>query len=70
MALLIQWQPFRVDALGLITLLGAEEIDTWVGRLVVSRWPEYMPLLATYIIAGDRFRRKSHSFSIYNITMG
>ncbi|PYI18777.1 hypothetical protein BO99DRAFT_482359 [Aspergillus violaceofuscus CBS 115571] len=45
---LSDWQPFRLDALGLITLLGAEDIDIWVGRLVPSKWLEYMPLLAMY----------------------
>ncbi|KAL2844583.1 hypothetical protein BJY01DRAFT_186434 [Aspergillus pseudoustus] len=67
---LSHWEPFRVDALGLITLLGAEDVDTWVGRLVPSRWMEYMPLLAMYVIAGDRFRRKTPSFLLYNITKG
>ncbi|KAJ0417481.1 hypothetical protein BJY00DRAFT_315776 [Aspergillus carlsbadensis] len=67
---LSNWEPFQVDALGLITLLGAEDVDTWVGRLVPSRWMEYMPLLAMYIIAGDRFRRKTPSFLLYNITRG
>ncbi|CAG7919583.1 unnamed protein product [Penicillium olsonii] len=67
---LYEWQPFRVDALGLITLLGAEEINNWVGRLVPSRWMEYMPLLAMYVIAGDRFRARSASYSLYNISSG
>ncbi|KAL4902372.1 hypothetical protein BDW74DRAFT_158414 [Aspergillus multicolor] len=67
---LSEWEPFRVDALGLITLLGAEDIDTWVGRLVPSRWLEYMPLLAMYVIAADRFRRKTPSFLLYNISKG
>lgn len=37
------WQPFRLDALGLVTLLGADEVNNAVGRLVKSRWLEYMP---------------------------
>ncbi|KAL4926034.1 uncharacterized protein BDV17DRAFT_160365 [Aspergillus undulatus] len=64
------WQPFRLDALGLISLLGAEDIDTWAGRLVASRWVEYMPLLAMYVIAADRFRRKSPFFRLYNLSRG
>ncbi|KAJ5664203.1 hypothetical protein N7507_004934 [Penicillium longicatenatum] len=67
---LYHWEPFKVDALGLITLLGAEEVNTWVGRLVRSRWVEYMPLLAMYVIAGDRFRTKTPSFMLYNISKG
>lgn len=69
-AALLNWQPFRIDALGLITLLGAEEINVWVGRLAQSKFVEYMPFLAGFIIAGDRFRGKNQSFHLYNITKG
>ncbi|KAF4233296.1 hypothetical protein CNMCM6805_009386 [Aspergillus fumigatiaffinis] len=64
------WQPFRIDALGLITLLGAEDINVWVGRLSQSKFTEYMPFLAGFIIAGDRFRIPNQSFHLYNITKG
>lgn len=67
---LTNWEPFRLDALGLITLLGAEDIDQWVGRLVPSRWVEYMPLLGIYVIAAGRFQRKAPSFLLYNISQG
>src|SRR6201996_5083392 len=64
------WQPFRLDALGLVTLLGADEVNNSVGRLVTSRWLEYMPLLGAFVIAGDRFKEKKPSFNIYNISSG
>jgi hypothetical protein len=66
----IRMASVPVDALGLITLLGAEEVNKWVGRLVPSKWMEYMPLLAMYVISGDRFRAESPSFSLYNISSG
>jgi hypothetical protein len=67
---LYEWQPFKVDALGLVTLLGAQEIDHAIGRLVPSRWLEYMPLLAGHVIAGDQFRQKKPAFNWYNVTSG
>ncbi|OJJ94695.1 hypothetical protein ASPACDRAFT_55617 [Aspergillus aculeatus ATCC 16872] len=45
------WEPFHIDALGVLSLLGAEALDTSVGRLVASKWLEYMPLLAGFVIA-------------------
>ncbi|PYH71694.1 uncharacterized protein BO88DRAFT_433646 [Aspergillus vadensis CBS 113365] len=67
---LYTWRPFKIDALGIITLLGSEEIDAWVGRLVPSRWLEYMPLLAINVVATNQFLRKQPSFFLYNVTKG
>ncbi|ETN47038.1 uncharacterized protein HMPREF1541_01228 [Cyphellophora europaea CBS 101466] len=67
---LLQWQPFQIDALGLITLLGAEEVNASVGRLVRSTWLEYLPLLGAYVIANERFREKEAGFHLYNISKG
>ena len=67
---LLRWQPFQIDALGLVTLLGAEEVNAAVGRLVQSKWLEYLPLLGAYVIANQRFREKEASYHIYNITRG
>lgn len=64
------WAPFHIDALGLVTFLGSEEVNLYIGRLVPSRWLEYMPLLGTFIFAGDRFKGKKPSFNIYNISSG
>ncbi|KAL4911357.1 hypothetical protein BDW74DRAFT_164878 [Aspergillus multicolor] len=47
------WAPFDIDALGLLTLLGANEVDISVGRLAHSYWLEYMPLLAGGIVTGN-----------------
>lgn len=68
--ILRDWSPFQIDALGLVTLLGAEEVSAAVGRLVPSKYLEYFPLLGAFVIAGDRFKEKNTSFNIYNITQG
>ncbi|KAL5334165.1 hypothetical protein BJX70DRAFT_378999 [Aspergillus crustosus] len=65
-----EWQPFKIDALGLVTLLGAQDVDNAIGRLVPSQWLEYMPLLAGYVIASDQFRQKKPAFNWYNISSG
>ena len=67
---LLTWAPFKIDALGLVTLLGAEEINASVGRLVRSRWLDYLPLLGAYVVAGNRFRQKESGFNLYNISQG
>ncbi|KAL4779397.1 hypothetical protein BJX76DRAFT_365258 [Aspergillus varians] len=64
------WAPFDIDALGLLTLLGAKEVDVSVGRLARSQWLEYMPLLAGFVFAGDQFRAKQSTFTLYNISSG
>lgn len=60
----------RIDALGLLTLLGAEEIDRSVGRLVPSPYLDYLPLLGAFTVAGGHFTSKQSGFTIYNISDG
>lgn len=67
---LSHWSPFKIDALGLVTLLGAEEVNAAVGRLVRSAYLEYLPLLGAFVIAGDRFTEKAAGFNLYNISQG
>ncbi|KAL4906350.1 hypothetical protein BDW74DRAFT_190268 [Aspergillus multicolor] len=67
---LSSWAPFQIDALGLLTLLGANEVDVSVGRLAPSYWLEYMPLLAGFVFAGDRIRTKQPAFTLYNVSSG
>ncbi|RMZ92132.1 hypothetical protein DV736_g600, partial [Chaetothyriales sp. CBS 134916] len=67
---LLEWSPFNIDALGLVTLLGADEINAAVGRLVRSRWLEYLPFLGAYVVAGNNFREKEPGYNLYNITRG
>ena len=65
-----QWNPFKIDALGLITLLGADEVNQSIGTLQRRRFTEYLPLLAAFIVAGDRFNSEQPGFALYNITDG
>lgn len=65
-----KWSPFRIDALGLVTILGAEEVDKAVGRLIENPWVEYLPLLAAFVVAGNRFVQPSSGYVIYNISDG
>ncbi|EXJ67278.1 uncharacterized protein A1O5_09291 [Cladophialophora psammophila CBS 110553] len=67
---LLGWTPFHIDALGLVTLLGAEEVNAAVGRLVSSAYLEYLPLLGAYVVAGNRFTEKAAGFNLYNISQG
>lgn len=68
-----QWSKgstFQIDALGLVTLLGAEEVNQSIGHLQVRRYTEYLPLLAAFVIAGNRFTTEQPGFVIYNLTDG
>jgi hypothetical protein len=65
---LMTWQPFKIDALGLVTLIGAEEVNRAVGRLVQSRYTTFLPLLGAYLIAGNQFTVAGPGYNLYNIT--
>jgi hypothetical protein len=52
------WAPFKIDALGLITLLGADTTRKILGQLVYSPW-EYFPLLAGHIVAYNSSQKQS-----------
>lgn len=65
-----KWTPFRIDALGIVTMLGAEEIDRAVGRLIENPIAEYLPLLGAFVIAGNRYVQPVPGVVLYNITDG
>jgi hypothetical protein len=60
----------HIDALGLVTLLGAEEMDRSIGRLVPSLYLDYLPLLGAFVVAGNRFVVKKPGFALCNISAG
>lgn len=64
------WVPFQIDALGLVTLLGADQMNLTLGRLVYSRYTEYLPLLGAYMIANNDMTQPKPGFVVYNITDG
>ncbi|KAI0859815.1 hypothetical protein F4860DRAFT_242361 [Xylaria cubensis] len=65
-----QWQPFRVDALGLVTIFGAGEMNTAVGRLTESWVTDWLPYLGAYTVANNDIAKKYQGFALYNITDG
>lgn len=70
LSFLASWAPFKIDALGLITILGTTELDLTVGSLVRNRLTEYLPLLAAFLIAGNNIVSPIPGFAVYNITDG
>ena len=65
------WAPFHIDALGIVTLLGAEEVNTAVGRLCNNRWFfDCLPLLAANLIAADKITKPVPGFTLYNVSDG
>ena len=62
------WEPIRLDALGLVTLLGAASLRQALGRLVCSGVAEHLPLLAAQIVADNSFAGYIPGFTLYNIT--
>ena len=51
-------------------MLGTNEVDAAIGRLVFSRYTEYLPILGAFVIAGNHFTRPLPSFTLYNINDG
>ncbi|KAJ6056836.1 uncharacterized protein N7446_007727 [Penicillium canescens] len=65
-----QGTGLKIDALGLVTLLGAEEMDRSIGRLVPSLYLDYLPLLGAFVVAGNRFVVKKPGSALCNISGG
>lgn len=63
----LKWQPFRIDALGLVTMIGSEQVNAAIGRLVTSRYTEYLPLLGAFVLAGNQFTDAISGFELYNL---
>lgn len=60
--------PFKMDALGLVTLLGADQVSTAIGSLQRRRYTGALPLLAAFVLAGDRFTSIQPGFTCYHVT--
>lgn len=67
---LADWAPFHIDALGLVTIFGADEVNKSIGNLVHSWVSEYLPVLATFVIASNDIVKSVPGFVLYNITDG
>jgi hypothetical protein len=64
------WEPFKIDALGIVTLLGANALGKATGRLVANPYAEYLPQLAAHIFADGSVAEPLPGFLLYNITDG
>ncbi|KAJ5520076.1 hypothetical protein N7463_000529 [Penicillium fimorum] len=67
---LSKWDPFQLDALGLLTIFGAKEMNTAVGNLVQSSVTDWLPVLGSYTVANDDILRPEPGYVLYNITDG
>lgn len=66
----VEGTGLKIDALGLLTLLGAEEMDLSIGSLVPSPYFDYLPLLGAFVVAGNRFTKKKSGYTLYNVSAG
>ncbi|KAF2670016.1 hypothetical protein BT63DRAFT_478234 [Microthyrium microscopicum] len=63
------WAPFKINALGIITLVGADPLRASLARLVPSKF-EYLPLFASQIFVDNTITASVPGFTLYNITDG
>lgn len=61
------WSPFKIDALGMVMLLGADAIRKSTGPLFYFPF-EYLPFLASHIFADNSVREPIPGFELYNVT--
>jgi len=65
-----QWSPFKIDALGLVTILGLDEIDRSFGCLTRSWLTDWLPYLGAHVVASNRFTLPIPGFTLYNVSDG
>ncbi len=62
------WSPFRLDALGLLTMLGAEEMSREIGSLSANTLVSWLSLLGGNVVPSNAFVDPLHGFTLYNIS--
>lgn len=65
---LSSWSPFRLDALGLLTMLGADEMSREIGSLANNTLVSWISLLGGNVIPSNAFADALHGFTLYNIS--
>lgn len=65
---LVSWSPFRLDALGLLTMLGGPEMSRAIGHLGFHRFTEFLPTFGAYTVPSNDFVQPLSGFTLYNIT--
>lgn len=61
------WGPFKIDALGIITLLGAEQVSVAFGRLVNNRYSNALPTVGAYVFPANTYTTPVPGFHVYNV---
>jgi hypothetical protein len=64
------WAPFKIDALGIVTLLGADILRRTTPRLVRNPYSEFLPHLAAHIYADNSIAETLPGYTLFNITDG
>jgi hypothetical protein len=64
------WSPFYLDALGLVTLLRAGQVNEAVGRLIQSPYVRHLPLAGAYTVACNAIVKPYPELALYNISDG
>ncbi|KFA72445.1 hypothetical protein S40288_10289 [Stachybotrys chartarum IBT 40288] len=67
---LADWAPFQLDALGLVTIFGAREMNVSVGSLAHSWVTDWLPILGSYAVANNEIVEPQPGFVLYNVTDG
>lgn len=70
LASIAKWAPFQLDALGLVTIFGAKEMNTSIGNLAQSWVTDWLPVLGSYAVANNEIAEPEHGFVLYNMTDG
>ncbi|KAI2617251.1 hypothetical protein GGS26DRAFT_577266 [Hypomontagnella submonticulosa] len=65
---LLNWAPFQLDALGLVTLFGAREMNMSVGNLTRSWITDWLPIFGSYAVANNEIAQPEPGFVLYNVT--
>jgi hypothetical protein len=64
------WEPFQLDALGLVSILGATAVDHSIGRLVRNRYTEFLPLLGAWTVVANQILQPLPGYCLYNVSDG
>lgn len=62
-----EWRPFQIDALGIVTLIGAKEVSVAVGRLATNGFTQCLPTVGAYVFARNDFMTPISGFQAFSL---
>ena len=65
---LSSWSPFRLDALGLLTMLGTHEMSREIGSLSANTLVSCLSFLGGNVVPSNEFVDPLHGYTLYNIS--